>query len=257
MKLELFDNINILVAENMTRNYTKRFDEILSEIISQCDDCELGNEVFMHFSLEVWRHVKLEPEIKALVTKNKECDKFKKCVKYYYFWCKLKENEIRFEHLFISICSIIEYLMTDDYKTFYQYLSSEMKEGDTVTIKNIKEFFERWRLTHGSTQKLYSFFSNYFEENPLLNSIEYWNDKDDKFESFSDVEELSRFLIKMRNSIVHKMGTYSLLTEREKALHFISTSSFSVDSKLYRVSVYEKDIINQFEEALFKYWYEK
>ena len=146
--------------------------------------------------------------------------------------------------------------MTDtEYIEFNNYLFKILNKREKYTKKDIDIIFQEWINIHGSRKKVLNYLTNYFDQEKFLQLVEKWDEKEDNFKYFNTIDEVSKFFDKLRNEVIHNIGTVNFLTRREQVLLNVEAKSMSLKDAFYKLTITKEDFIEEFEKSLYKYFY--
>ncbi len=182
-----------------------------------------------------------------------------KFLHFYYHICSFDQKDWREEFKLIGIVSLIEALMSLDtpYTDIFQYLNSHKntkKENNILTVQNFSQVKDEYYQLHGCVRKVKEYFSFYFDKNEIENfykSIEKFDEKNNVWTTFNNLEQFCIFIYEMRSDFVHKAHMVSFCP-----IEAISLTQ-KIGGKYYVNEGHFDEFLHIFEKSFVKFWEKK
>jgi hypothetical protein len=183
---------------------------------------------------------------------------------FYYFICKpymnFRNDDIsgnREELSIVGITSLMEVMMElegYEYKTFFEWYESMDNKEKSIT-KDYEELKKGYSDRYGAAKKVRRYFDKYIidedDKRSLLDSIERYSERREKFVKFKDIKGIANVLYDIRSNFVHnaKMG---YLCPPQARISFLI-----IGEKPYKVRMHLETLMKIFENSFIHYWEEK
>lgn len=262
----------------MTNIYIRKFSDLLLSVLytqSVNRGFDFDKEVTKKLGYEVLKEVFNFSEdaynnfFESVQNDSNKSGKFRRVVRFYYFWCKDPSlgHVLKPEFKLIVMFSAIEFLMSaEKYQTLREWLLLKVsKENLKIgSLSELQETLSKYDQDYGSKTKINSFLRKFYDDEDLKrlkNSVERL-EKDGSTTEI-DIKEFISFVEGIRNLFVHRARDIQISSieeyhqDSEGYSNFSSSTGTRINDKDYEINNEKMNIetlLKGFEKGLKRFF---